>query len=723
MPDSISADKLKLDSELNLSKEFVSPTFEEWKAKVENDLKGASYEKKMITKTYEKIDLKPIYTNEDLEKLNITNSLPGFTNFARGECVNGYFANSWNVNQEIIEADAEDFNNALAKSLNNGQNCINLSLDSATKNGVDADYAKWEDVGDIGLSISAIKSLERALNNIDLNKYELSVHTGSIALPFLSLVSSFYKSRNLKPEFIKGTISADPIFELVSSGELNYDEKFIFNSMKFSIEWTKINSSNLKVIGVNTLPFINAGANNVQELAIALSIFVYYVDSLIELGISGKDIFNRTQFTLGVSTNYFMEIAKFRAVRILLNNIAEIYNFNKDKINFNIGAKTSKYYHTKLDPYVNLLRNTTLTFSAVLGGVNSISTSPFDEIIGLPDNISRRIARNTQTVLREESHLDQVIDPAGGSYFIESLTEELAKNSWEYFKKIENNGGILECLRNNFIQTEIENISAERTKDINLRKAVLVGTNMYANVKEKPINKNNFDHKKFHEKRSEYLSKFRTNGNSDKHETVIRKLNSISNSTEYKIIDLMSEAYFQGATIGEITSSLTSSHKNEIVIKPLVQKRASEDFEELRNMSLTYKSKHGFLPSVFLANMGSIKDYKARSEFSKGFFEVGGFEVFDPPGFTNIDNLVNEIMDSDTAIVVICSTDDKYPKLVPQITEAIKIKNDKIQIILAGYPKDQIEQHKNSGVDDFIYLGCDTLKILTSLHNKLGGQE
>ncbi len=722
MSDNTSADEFKLASDLNLLKEFIPPKLEEWKAKVENDLKGASYEKKMITNTYEGIDLKPIYTNEDLEQLNIGDSLPGFENFVRGKKVDGYFKNTWNVNQEMLTADAENFNTALIEALKKGQNCINLTLDSATKAGKDADYAKPDEVGDTGLSISAIKSLERAFNNIDLKKYNLSVHTGSVVLPFLSLVNSLYRSKNIKQEFIKGTISADPIFELAISGRLKYDENFIFNSMKYSIEWARINSPNLKVIGVNTLPFVNTGANSVQELAIALSTFVYYLNNLIEQGISPEDVFNNTQLTLGISTNYFMEIAKFRSVRILLNNIIKAYDLDKEKINFNIGAKSSKYFHTKLDPYVNLLRNTTQTFSAILGGVNNLTTSPFDEVIGTADNFSRRIARNTQTVLREESHLDQVIDPAGGSYFIESLTRELAKNSWEYFKKIENNGGILESLKNNFIQTEIENISAERFKDINKRKSVLVGTNMYTNVKEKSITKTKFDKDAFIKKRIEYLENFRIKGDSQKHQKVMQNLNLILNSTDYKIIDLMSEAYLNGATIGEITSTFTSSHKNGIEIKPLVQKRASEDFEELRNKSLNYKTKYGFLPSVFLANMGTIKDYRARADFAKSFFEVGGFEVLDPPGFTNINDLVNDVIDSETSIVVICSSDEKYPVLVSQITKAIKTKNEKIQIILAGYPKDQIEQHKKSGVDDFIYLGCDALKILTSLHDKIGGK-
>ncbi len=717
------SDEIKLNSNLDLSKEFTSPTFEEWKANVEQELKGASYDKKMFTKTYEGIELKPIYTSEDLHKLNFVDSLPGFENYVRGKKSNGYYQNKWKVNQEINIADAEEFNLALSEALKNGQNCINVNLDSATKLGIDADYSDEKNVGDIGLSISAIKSVERLFKNIDVIKYPFSIHTGTIVLPFLTLVKSYFDLKNIDTKLIKGAISADPIFELIQTGKLNYSEDFIFNSMKLSVEWAEKKSPNLKVVGINTLPFANSRANSVQEISIALSILTYYTNKLMELGLAPEAILNKIHFTFGISTNYFMEISKFRAIRILLNNFAKVYGIDSSKIEFDINAKNSNFYHTTLDPYVNLLRSTTQTFSAILGGVDGITTSPFDEVSRIPDNFSRRISRNTQTILREESHLDQTIDPAGGSYFVESLTEEIAKSSWEYFKKIENEGGIFESLKNNFIQKEIENISLERTKDINKRKSVIVGTNMFANVNEKPLEVIAFDKTAFHKKRSEYLKKFRLNGSNEKHETVMKKLNSISNISDISIIEIMSEAYLQGATIGEITSALTSSHKNEIRINPLKQKRASEDFEELRKMSRNYKIKNGFLPNVFLANMGTIKDYKARADFSKGFFEIGGFEVFDPPGFSDVENLINDVIDSGSLIVVICSTDDKYPELVPQITKAIKSKNEKIQIILAGYPKDQIEQHKKSGVDDFIFLGADSMKILSSLYNKIGGQE
>jgi methylmalonyl-CoA mutase len=491
--------------------------------------------------------------------------------------------------------------------------------------------------------------------------------------------------------------------------------------MKNALEWTKKSAPKIRTIGVNTLPYQNAGANSVQELAYAMSTLVYYLNQLLERDVEAIEVINNIQFSFGISTNYFMEIAKFRAAKVLLTNIASEYGVDSKNLKLNIGAKSSAFYQTTLDPYVNILRSTTETFSAILGGVNNITTSPFDESARTPDSFSRRIARNTQTILREESHLDQVIDPAGGSYFIESLTEEMAIKAWDQFKEIENEGGIFNSLSKGIIQDKISVVTDSRKKDINKRKSVIVGTNMFADVNETKLDERKLDQVKFQNKRAEYLKKFRLSGSKEKHESVMEKLNSISNSNTSEIIDTMTEAYLIGTTIGEISSALNSSHKENIKIQKLSKKRTSEDFEQLRKLASEYKNQNGSLPKIFLANWGSVKDYKARAEFSKGFFEVGGFDVIDPKGCVSIEDVVKGSLDSDAPIVAICSTDDKYSEIVPQITSEFKTKKPDIQIILAGYPKDKIEEYKNAGIDDFIFLGADVMTILTSLYNKIGG--
>ncbi|MCW8848495.1 MAG: acyl-CoA mutase large subunit family protein [Melioribacteraceae bacterium] len=721
MSEEIPTEEFKLEQDLNLSSEFLHPSFEEWKAQVEKDLQGASYEKKLVTKTYEGIDLQPIYTKKDLEKSLIADDLPGSNSFVRGHYFTGYHKKSWDVNQEIALADAEEFNSALIEGLNNGQNCINVSLDTATKLGMDADYASPEQVGDRGLSISAMSSMKRAFNNIDLISLPLYVDAGYDAIPFLSLINAHFEASNLDISQLDGAITSDPIAHLAVYGDLPVSIDFLFDMMKNSIDWKNKCAPKVKTLGINTLPFVNSGANSVQELAFAISTAVFYLNELTARNISAKDVMNSIQFTLGINTNYFMEIAKFRAIKVLLKNIASEYGIKDEELKLNIGAKSSTYTQTALDPYVNMLRTTTQSFSAILGGVNNITTSPFDETVRISDSFSRRIARNTQTILREESHLDQVIDAAGGSYYIESLTEEIAKKAWELFQKIEEDGGIFEALKKGTIQSSVEEIAQLKEKDINKRKNVIVGTNMFADVKELKLKERKLNSTEFQKKRANYLEKFRLNGSKEKHEAVMEKLDAISSLNSAEIIDVITEAYLLGTTIGEISSSLYSSHKEETKIDKLKQRRASENFEELRTIASKYKTKNGCLPKVYLANYGSIKEYKGRADFSKGFFEVGGFDVIDPNGISNTEEIVKQTIDSGAPIAVICSSDDIYPEIVPDLVKGLKEKNPKIQVILAGYPKDQIEEHKKSGIDDFIFLGADAMTILTSLYNKIGG--
>ncbi|MCP5062376.1 MAG: hypothetical protein GY936_07935 [Ignavibacteriae bacterium] len=712
---------IKLNENVNINESFPVPSFEDWKTQVEKDLKGASFEKKLITKTYEGIDLNPIYTKKDIEKLKFVNSVPGDENNVRGNSSTGYHKNTWNVNQEINIANPVEFNKALTEALNNGQNSINISLDTATKLGLDADYATTEQVGDSGLSISGIKSLGKVLNKIEINSFPIYLDTGFNSIPFLALLNSHLKENKLDSLSLQGAITSDPIHHLCDLGELPVDINFCFDMMKLAVDWSAENIPDLKVIGINTLPYASSGANSVQELAVAMSTLVYYLNEMIERKVDTKNVLNKIQFTLGTSTNYFMEIAKFRAARILITNIAKEYGVDSENLEINIAAETSTFYHTKNDPYVNLLRSTTQTFSAIVGGADNITTSTFDEEIRTPDDFSRRIARNTQTILREESHLDQVIDAAGGSYYIETLTDELAKETWEKFKEIENNGGMFEGLITGAIQKSISEVVQQREKDINKRKSVIVGTNMFVDINETKLEESKLDQKAFKEKRAEYLKKYRLNGSEETHNKVMKNLDSIHNNNGIEILELMTEAYTNGATLGEVTSVLTSSHKKDIVIDRLSTRRASENFEELRKRAYQFKKKNGSLPTAFLANMGTVKEYKARAEFTKGFFEVGGFEIIYPDGFTSTDEVVESALNSNSSIVIICSTDDKYKVVVPEVAEKLKSKNQNIQIILAGYPKDRIEEYKNAGVDDFIFMGADVMKILNSLHAKMEG--
>ncbi len=715
--------KVKLDKEFKLSDDFPVPSYDEWRKKVEEDLKGATFEKLLNNKTYEGITLKPIYTKSDIQDNGTKNEFPGFSDFTRGSKASGYKSGSWEIAQEICYGDAEEFNKALKKDLERGQTSINMPLDTATRLGLDADYATPEQVGDTGVSISGLSSFSRALDGIDLEKYPLHIDAGFSSMPLLTILNAHAQSKNINLKKVSGSISADPIGFLALNSHLPVELDFTFDTMKIVIEWAGKNAPQFRTIGVSGFPYTLAGANAVQELAYVMATAAEYLNRLIERGIPVNTAAANMRFTFSIGSFYFMEIAKLRAARVLWSNILDVYGADETSRQMVIHGKTSLNNQTLYDPYVNMLRTTTEAFSAIVGGVDSLHTNPFNESFSVPGEFARRIARNTQIILDEESHLSELIDPAGGSYYVESLTKEVAEASWNEFKKIEEMGGIIKALKSGYLQNQIESVVALRIKDIKKRKHVIVGTNMYVNPKEEKPEIKIPDHDELYKTRAKYLQDFRVESNPDKNKDVLEKLNSLVDINSEESISLGTEALLAGATLGEISHAARAKTDESISIEKLNVHMDAELFLDLRNHALDIEKKTGSRPKVFLANMGPLKQFKARADFSRSFFEVGGFEVIYPRGFESPDDAVNAALESGAETLVICSTDETYPELVKTVTRGIKKKRPRIKVILAGYPKDQIESHKEAGVDNFIFLGADAYAILSDLLINAGGGE
>jgi len=716
------AQEVKLGEKPELKKDFAHTTYDDWKKQVEVDLKGESFEKKLITRTYEEINLQPLYTSNDIKGLPQVNNFPGFEHFLRGSNVSGYNGRAWEIAQEYKQALPEDLNEALKADLKRGLNSINIILDNPTQVGIDADQSKAGEVGKDGLSISGVRKMQVLFKDIDLTNQPINISCGFSALPITLLFTANANETRTSLMNIKGSITSDPYEYLLAKGDLPISLNQIFDEIKLSTELMIKSNSPIKTIGVSGLHFNNSGANAVQELAFTIATAVEYLNEMINRGLKVDDVAKRVKFTFGIGSFCFMEVAKLRAARMLWSEILEAYEVSDENRKIFIHGKTTQFNQTFFDPYVNMLRTTTESFSAIVGGVDSLQTNPFDESFNQSDDFSKRIARNTQIILKEESHLDQVIDPAGGSFFVEKLTDDIAQSAWKLFQKIDKMGGMLKAIQSGFVQDEINKIANAKRKDLAKRKSVLVGTNMYANPKEEMMDVKPIDYNAIYKKRVEYIQKYRITGDNKKHSSILEKLQKIADTKSYELIDYAIEAYLEGTSLGEISKSIRASAEKGTAVKPLTQFRLAEMFEQLLLASENYKKKTGSKPKVFLATMGSIKQYKGRADFSRAFFEVGGFEIIypDSSGFKTTDEAVKAAIDSKAEAVVICSTDDTYPELIPPIVKGIKEKSKDTVVILAGYPKDQIEEHKKSGVDDFIYFGADAHHVLSSLLKKVG---
>lgn len=720
MSDNSIKEETKLEKTLNLRNDFPPPTYEEWRTAAEESLKGALFEKALVTPTYDGINLQPIYCKKDIAHLPHLEEKPGFGYFSRGTRADGFLGSPWEICQAIKYSLPEEFNRALKHDLQNGQTAVYLVPDVATRMGLDANEAAIGQVGGGGVSLATLKELAVALQDVDLEKYPIHVEAGFTSVPLLAALAALLQQTNYPLEKIKGSIDTDPLGFLATYGQLPTTWELLDPLLAAATSWVFTHMPHMKTIGVSGVPYHNAGAGAVQELGFVLATAVEYIDRLMKEGLTIDQIAGSMRFTFAIGSFFFMETAKLRAARMLWAKIVEAYGGDKQSQKMTIHGVTSFFNQTKYDPYVNMLRTTTETFSAVIGGVDSLQTNPFDETLGLPDEFSRRAARNIQIVLNEEAHLGQLIDPAGGSYYVEQLTAEVAQKSWALFQEIEKLGGMFNALKNGFPQNEIEVVAEQRRKDLAKRKAVVVGTNSFADVKEKIPAFRVPDYGKIYKLRFDELTYHKKSLTAGDHHKLSDTLTRLVGKNGEEIIQAAIDTMKAGGTLGELPGVFKFNGKDPITVKLLRKHRAAEIFEGLRDAVTAYEIKTGAKPKLFLATMGPLSQHKARADFSRGFFEVGGFDVIYPDGFDTPQAAVDAALKSDAPIVVICSTDETYPELVPPITKVLKEKKPGIRVVLAGYPKDQVETHKQTGVDTFIYMGADAVAVLSDLLKNIG---
>ncbi len=696
--------------------EFPPTPYEEWRKVVDKFLKGAPFEKRLVTKTYENIDLQPMYRQEDIEGLPHLDSLPGFAPYLRGTTPLGYVASSWDVAQELPYGTPAAFNEALRADLARGQNAVNLVLDRPTLAGVDADQAEADDVGKGGLSVSSVADLAQALDGVDLESTPIYIQASTSALTFTALLAALVQQQGKSLAKVRGAIGMDPLGQLARDGRLPRDLDGVYDVMAQLAAWAKANAPQVQTITVQGSPYHNGGASTTQELAFALATAVDYVRAMQARGLGIDDIAPRIRFSLSIGSNFFMEIARLRAARLLWAKIVQAFGGNEESQKMSLHARTSAWNQTVYDPHVNLLRATTEAFSGAVGGCDSLHISPFDELLRVPDEFSRRVARNTHTVLREESHITRTVDPAGGSWYVENLTDSVGRKTWAIFQEVEKQGGMAQALEAGWPQSQIADTAAKRAANIAKRKDIFVGTNMYPNMKETRIEPAPVDAWAVQTERATALNRFRAAANAGQKQAALDALAKAgANGVEAAI-----QAALAGATLGEIAQAARTGAKAGPTLNAVHAHRGAQAFEALRQAAETYTARIGQRPEVFLATMGPLTQHKGRADFATAFLGVGGFETIYPSGFNTPDEAADAALASGAKAVVICSTDATYPEIVPPLAQKLKKASPDLIVLLAGYPADQVEAFKAAGVDDFIHLAANCQALLSTLQKKMG---
>lgn len=610
---------------------FPPITTQEWKEKITTDLKGADYAKKLGWRTQEGFDVEPFYREEDLKTLSyLLDCNPGEYPYVRGNRVDN---NDWLIRQDISAADVKQANKKALEILNKGVDSLGFVFNEGQK------ITKGD--------------FDTLLNNICLDAIEvnfLAAHDAeNIATLFMDYAKENYKGKDLK-----ASLNFDPIGHFALYGKFCSNEKELFIKAKNLIEKSDTNK-NFDVITVHSNFFKNAGVTIVQELGITIAMGNEYLAKLTETGVSAEKVNAKMRFHFGVGVNYFMEIAKFRAARYMWAKIGEKYGIGKENCKMHIHAQTSTWGKSVYDPYVNTLRTTTEAMSAGLGGVESLTVDPFNFYEDATPQ-SERIARNQQIILKEESYFKNVVDPAGGSYYIETLTHKLIQAAWKIFLDIEDEGGFIASYRKGNFQKQLIQTVKERSKIIATRKETFLGNNDFPNFSETK-------------------------------ETMPAELFEAKDNTA------------EGAET-----------------QGLVTYRGPQEFERMRYRTDVW-SKTKKRPVAFMLTYGNLAMRVARSQFAQNFFAIGGFKTIDNHGFESIQEGIKTALKQDADIVVLCSSDDEYPVIAP---EALELLQGKATVVVAGYPKDAMEQLQKAGIENFIHIKSNVLETLEAFQKQLG---
>lgn len=605
---------------------FSPVSTEEWKAKITADLKGADFDKKLVWRTNEGFNVQPFYRKEDIENLPTIGTLPGEYPYVRGTRNN----NDWLIRQEAQGATAAEMNAHARHILDKGAESIGISLK-----------------GELNAA-----SLGEILNGIDLKKVEVNITCcPGKAVETAEALVKLIREAGAENDF-RGSIDYNPFRRLLKHGlpfpkDAAKEGKALYEAVK--------DVKGLRCFAVDSFLFNNAGAFITQELGYALAWGAEWLTLLTEEGISAAEVAGRIKFNMGISSNYFMELAKFRAGRMLWAEIVKAYGVAEDECKMWVHAITSKFNQTLYDSHVNLLRSMTETMSAALAGVDSLETLPFDLCYKCPDEFSERIARNQQVLLREESHLNKVVDPAGGSYYIETLTASIADQAWKIFNEIEDNGGFEAMLKKGEIQAKVNESGVKRHLDVARRKEILLGTNQYPNFNEKALDK-----------------------------------------------------------VSETCGCKCGCHDGEAkdgAVEWLNFDRAASQFEQLRLD--TERSSHR--PKVFMLTIGNLAMRLARAQFSSNFFGCAGYEIIDNIGFNSVKEGVDSAIEKGADVVVLCSSDDEYAEFAP---EAYKELANRALFVVAGAPA-CMDDLKAQGIENFIHVRVNVLDTLIGFNAKL----
>jgi methylmalonyl-CoA mutase len=669
---------------------FPPVTKSEWVERVEADLKGASFAGLRST-TPGGISLEPLYAAEDVEGLSAS-GLPGVYPYVRGaEPLGG-----WQIRQEYDDPRPSVCREMIRQDLECGVEAVWLRLGPRR-----------------GCRVLTIDELDDVLGAVDLAVTSISLDGGSDSLAVASGLLALAQRRGVPFTALEGGLGFDPVGLLAEEGRIQGGLSARVRQLQDLGAWCSLNAPGLRAANVSSDAYDGGGASTVQELAYTVATGLEYLRQLADGGMSVDAAARQIGFSYAVSGDFFTQVAKLRAARWLWAKVVITAGGEPSAAAMQIHCRTSRFTKTQRDPWVNMLRGTSECTAAVFGGAQSIATAPFDCAVGPSDVLTRRVARNTQVVLREESHLGAVADPAGGSWFVERLTNDLARAAWDELRLIEGGGGIVAALGSGKLVDAVGGVADAREKALARRKTPVVGVSEFPNLHEGALDRDAVSTEEIQGLLKASIDSLDLGAHGERLRAIVSTVNDAEREPGALTAACLA-ATTGGADMYSVATVLQHGQP-DFHVEPILQWRAAEIWEELRTRSDRQPTR----PVAFFANLGSMPSHQARSTWAQNLLAAVGVDAVINDGLSDMEALAADCKASSAPLAVICGSDKDYEALLEPAVTALKKAGCPV-VLVAGRPGEREAALREAGVSDFVFVGADVLAVMTRVLDSVG---
>jgi len=643
-------------------------------------------------KTPEKIEVKPAYSQNDIEGLKHPDFASGIPPYLRGPYATMYAMRPWTIRQYAGFSTAEESNAFYRRNLAAGQKGLSVAFDLATHRGYDSDHPRVTgDVGKAGVAIDSILDMKILFDQIPLDKMSVSMTMNGAVIPIMAFYIVAAEEQGVPPEKLSGTIQNDILKEFMVRNTYIYPPAPSMKIIGDIFEYTSKYMPRFNSISVSGYHMHEAGATADIELAYTLADGLEYARQGIKKGLDIDSFAPRISFFWAIGMNHFMEIAKMRAGRMLWAKLMKQFNpKNKKSLSLRTHSQTSGYSLTEQDPFNNVARTAIEAMAAVLGHTQSLHTNALDEAIALPSDFSARIARNTQLILQEETGITKAVDPWGGSYYVEYLTDRLARRAWELIEEVEELGGMAKAIETGVPKMRIEEAAARKQARIDSGKETIVGVNKYRLAKEDPIEILEVDNDRVRELQVERLRKLREERDESAAQSALDAITACAETGEGNLLEFAVEAARKRASLGEISDAMEKSFgRYKAAIKSISgvyssEIKDNEQFKEVLNLVEKFEKQEGRRPRIMVAKMGQDGHDRGAKVISTSFADLG-FDVDIGPLFQTPEEAAKQAVENDVHILGVSSLAAGHKSLVPSVmSELKKLGRDDIMVIVGG---------------------------------------